>query len=300
MPEANENQRKHVLISMNPKSGAKDQRNLVESLHQQLVEFGFEAQILTDIDQINATVDRLQTEPGSELRCVVAAGGDGTVSLLANRLPQGTPLSIFPLGTENLLAKHFRLVADPLSHAKIIRDGCVRKMDAGLANGKLFLVVASCGFDAEVVHELDAVRTGHISRMTWIKPILTSLGRYKYPKLRISIDDAEPIEVTWAFMFNVPRYAMGIPFVPDADESDGELDLLTFRGGKTVRGVFYLGSILFRMHRKLNLAQHTRFRKLRIEADTQVHFQLDGDPGGELPLDIEIVPERLALILPGS
>jgi diacylglycerol kinase (ATP) len=37
---------------------------------------------------------------------------------------------------------------------------------------------------------------------------------------------------------------------------------------------------------------------VRIESDVPVPYQLDGDPGGYLPLEIEVLPNRLTLIVP--
>jgi diacylglycerol kinase (ATP) len=39
-------------------------------------------------------------------------------------------------------------------------------------------------------------------------------------------------------------------------------------------------------------------RRVRITADVPVMYQLDGDPGGFLPLDIEILPQRLTMLVP--
>jgi diacylglycerol kinase family enzyme len=36
---------------------------------------------------------------------------------------------------------------------------------------------------------------------------------------------------------------------------------------------------------------------LRIESDEPVPYQLDGDPGGLLPVDVEVLPERLRLVV---
>ena len=38
--------------------------------------------------------------------------------------------------------------------------------------------------------------------------------------------------------------------------------------------------------------------RVRIESDEPVAYQLDGDPGGMLPLDVEVVPHRLTLVVP--
>ncbi len=41
-------------------------------------------------------------------------------------------------------------------------------------------------------------------------------------------------------------------------------------------------------------------RRVRIESDRPVRYQLDGDPGGMLPLDIEVLPGRLTLVVPAK
>ena len=142
-----------VVISMNPNSGATDRRPVVEKLMTSLLEQNFEVLLLTEI---TAVIEVVNQHFGGRLRCVVAAGGDGTISLLANQLPDNTPLAILPLGTENLLAKYLGVSSDPTVLADMIVAGNCRQLDVGRANGKLFLVMASCGFDADVVHRLQS------------------------------------------------------------------------------------------------------------------------------------------------
>ncbi|MEM9943104.1 MAG: diacylglycerol kinase family protein, partial [Planctomycetota bacterium] len=252
MMEQDSATRKTVLISKNPKSGASDQSSIVDALADHLESVGFLVHVLTDISELKKQVDELQPKSNqhpSQLQAVVAAGGDGTVSLLANELPAETPLAILPLGTENLLAKYLCLRADPVSIAETIRCGHEFLMDVGSANGKLFLVMLSCGFDADVVNRLHSNRKGHIQHWSYVIPILQSIWKYRYPKIKIRSysDDAE-YSGKWAFLFNVPRYAMNIPFVPQANPCDGALDVITFHGGNTVRGLFYLFTVLIRKH----------------------------------------------------
>jgi diacylglycerol kinase family enzyme len=35
---------------------------------------------------------------------------------------------------------------------------------------------------------------------------------------------------------------------------------------------------------------------VRIASDRSVPYQLDGDPGGQLPLEIEVLPSRLTIL----
>lgn len=298
-----------VLIAANPNSGASNQAAIVDALVAELAQRGLVVRRSSSIEQIKAWVAELRSdrplessdrEPRS-LLAVVAAGGDGTVSLLANELPPQTPLAILPLGTENLLAKYLGLDASPQRLSDLIVGNRSVCLDVGRANGKLFLVMASCGFDAEVVSRLHANRKGHIRHWSYAKPIWGAVGQYQYPEVKIYVDDdPKPIVGKWAFVFNVPRYAMNLPIVAEADPTDGLLDLCAFRGGNLLRGLFYFAAVCLRQHRRWTRACFKRARRLRIEADGRVPFQLDGDPGGELPVEIELLPGFLRLLIPAE
>ena len=288
-----------VVISMNPNSGATDQHTVVDKLTTCLIDHGFEVLLLTDVAEMIEVVGQ---HFGGRLRCVVAAGGDGTISLLANELPENTPLAILPLGTENLLAKYLGVSAEPVALANMIVAGDCRQLDVGRANGKLFLVMASCGFDADVVHRLHSNRQGHIRHWSYAKPVVSAIRKYKYPKIRISLesnDDHQPtVDPCWAFVFNVPRYAMNLPIAAEANPEDGMLDLCTFRGGSLFRGLFYLASVILRRHKHWTTSKTYHFKKLTMESDGEVPYQLDGDPGGTLPLTIEVIKGGVTLIVP--
>lgn len=285
-----------VIISANPKSGSGDRSDLVRQLAQTLESDGFAVHLLNDIDEVCQMASQ-QLQEGV-LRTVVSAGGDGTASLLVNRLPAEVPITILPLGTANLMANYLQIRRDVDQVAGIIRGGKSVVLDAGLANGSLFLVVASCGFDAAVVERLHKHRTGHISKWSYSIPILKSIWKYKFPALRITADGKSIPPSRWAFVLNVPRYAMDLNFIDDADTTDGLLDMCTFEKGGLFSGLYYLFSVVFGRHRKIKSSNFVRFKRVTIEADESVPYEIDGDPGGKLPLTIEAVPGRMRMCVP--
>jgi len=286
-----------VIFSINPNSGATDRRDLCETIAENLRRRGFDTRLLSDLEQVEAqTIESLKQKT---LRAVVSAGGDGTIAMLANRLPAETTFAILPMGTENLLGRHLGLKSDPDFFTELITHGRQSRIDAGMANGKLFLVVASCGFDAAVVEQLDEVRSGHISRLSWIRPILTTIRRYQYPPLKCTIDGVESsMPFHWAFVFNIPKYAIGLQFTPAAKPTDGLLDVCTYRGGGILRGFWYMFNTFAGRHQRLDATQLSQFKKLMITSDSSVPYELDGDPGGYLPLEIEVKPDAIRLLLP--
>ena len=298
-------QQPKVLIAENPRAGAADGGVLLAALVASLEDRGFSVCRESEPQRIreavgpvgpphNRTVDG---SPRERWACVIAAGGDGTVGLVANLCTAETPLAVLPLGTENLLAKQLGFARDPDELAERIAAGKTFAIDAGEANGRLFLVVASVGFDAEVVRLLAARRRGHIQHSTWVRPILQALGSYQFPEIRVTTDDhPRPIRSRWAFVFNLPRYALGLRFVREGDMADGKLDLCCFRGGRWYNGLRYLAGVIAGWHRSWRDIHVEQPRWLRIESDATVPYQLDGDPGGELPLEIRVLPKRLTIV----
>jgi len=299
-----EGQPRRVLISVNPRAGARSGRPKVEKLAAHLRDCDFAVDVLDDIECV-AQISEQSLRDG-ELRAVVAAGGDGTAALIANRTKPGTPIALLPLGTENLLSKYFGVSTDPLLVRETIDQGATVRLDAGRAGERIFLLMVGCGLDAEVVRRTHAMRTGHIHQLSYAKPLLDSIYRYQYPTIRVRYEgrngsnETGEINAAWAFVVNLPRYAMGLSFAPQAVGTDGMLDVCTFRHGSLWRGLWYLGHVMAGRHPSLGDCTSARACRVRIEADADVPYQLDGDPGGFLPLDIEVLPQRLTMLVPAD
>jgi len=309
----------YVIVSVNPKAGRKPPILCAEELCTHLRQKGFTTELLTDLDEVTERANALHT--AGDLRALVGVGGDGTAAALVNRTLPGTPVTLLSAGTANLLAKHYRLPFQPAKLADMIENGIVRTLDAGLARTsdgeRLFLVMVSCGFDAHVVNGVHLRREeryqkghakgAHISYFSYTKPILNSLFRYRFPQMTVECLDQSVLGesaptlsgIRWAFIFNINRYGWGLPLAPFARENDGMLDHVLFRGRTVLHGILYTAlAQCFSLHRflpKAELGQRTRYR---ITSTESVPFQLDGDPGGELPLDVEIVPNRFTFLVP--
>src|SRR5439155_7416952 len=90
----------------------------------------------------------------------------------------------------------------------------------------------------------------------------------------------ETLVGTTAFVFNLPRYALGLPFAPSALGDDGWLDLVVFREPGAFRALHYLWLVVRGLHLDRPGIAHRRVRRVAIEAEGAVPIQLDADPGG--------------------
>lgn len=291
-----------VILFTSPKAGSGAAREQIPRLADLLAAAGIKNQILSCPSQLRTITDHCR-ETGVSQPVVVAAGGDGTISLVASSSHPETPLLPMPMGTENLIARHFGQTNDAETVMKTLQSGRRIKLDAGHANGRLFLIMATVGFDAEVVRRLHLRRKGHIRRHSYFKPILHTLLRYPFPKLRVTaIADSggtsDSFEAGWAMTFNLPCYAAGLKIQPDAIGDDRQLDLITFAGRGITSGLKYLFGIVTGLHRRFGDVREHRVTRVRIESDHRVAYELDGDYAGKLPLEIQTLPERITLLVP--
>jgi len=291
-----------VAILINPRAGRNAAQPCAERLAQLLRKRGFQAELFTDLAAATSHANRWQAE--GRLRVLVGVGGDGTAAELVNRTADGVPITLLPAGNSNLLAKYFHLSKDPETLCHTIAEGVVARIDAGLANGRVFLIMAGCGFDAEVVRRVHARRRGPVWHGTYLRPIVEAIWSYKFPELQVSYqqDGDATVErrARWMFVFNLPCYGGGLRIAPQADGSDGLLDVCGFRRGHLCAGLKYAAAVLLGRHQRLADWTTWRAGRLRITSTVQVPYQLDGDPGGMLPLDIEVLSGRLTLVVPAE
>ena len=284
-----------VASLVNPNAGPTAAQPRAERLASLLQQRGFQVELFTDLAQAATLANRWHAE--GTLRTLVGVGGDGTAAELANRIDSGVPLTLLPGGNSNLLARYFQWSKNPATLCRTIADGVTARIDVGRANGRIFLLMAGCGFDAEVVNRVHANRTGHINLGNYLRPIVEVMQSYEYPILQAHGDDGTvlPVSARWLFAFNLPCYGGGFRIAPHADGSDGLLDLCGFRQGRFWPCV---AAVLLRRHRRSVEWTEQRVRRVQITADAEVPYQLDGDPGGRLPLNLESLPGYLTLLVP--
>ena len=290
-----------VLIVANPYSGSLENRRHVAALTAALVRAGFETKELWH--RAERTAELADPNLSEKWKCIVAAGGDGTVSALINDRPL-VPVAVLPLGTENIFAGAFGFTSDEERLVSAIARGRVRSVDLGHANGRLFSSMIGVGFDAEVIHRLAEWRAhGHrLKRVTYwsyVGRILEAITRYSYGPIVLEADGVR-VEGTHAFVFNLPRYALGLPLAPEARDDDGLLNWVVFERPGLRKLLLYLWATARSRHLLRDDVHHGTATRLRITSAQPLPVQVDGDAAGETPVEVEVVPAALRVIEMGG
>lgn len=290
---------KWIPILGNPRAGPGDSKATLDAAIARLSQLGFQPELFLDRNEFMRATDGAALQ--AETHCLVAAGGDGTVAWLLD-LRRDAPVAILPLGSENLLARRLNIPVDVEPWIAMIVRRKMRLLDLASGGGRRFSVMASAGFDADVVSRVHRRRSGHVTRLDYLRAIARSLWRYRFPQFEGELDDGTIFQATQAFAFVQPSYALGLAICPPDEPDDGLLNVTWFeRLGRWQLLRFGIATVL-RLRSFLPKSQSRLSRSVRwtaIAGRRGAPVQIDGDPLGGLPIEIRVEPAAARLVTPG-
>lgn len=288
-------ERQYVVIQRNPKAGSRLRRSELLELIRELKLRGYQPRLFRHRDRL-ATWMSIPAHL-ERLRCVVAAGGDGTVGDIVTRYPQA-PVAVLPLGTENLLARYFQLPRSGRELARIIHASRQVVLDVGQLGSRRFLICAGVGLDAAVIHDVHHARRGHITKAQYVWPILRWMCRRNWPDLTIRDDRDQEFHAQHVLMFNLRMYARGLRWVNAAAGDDGRLDVRLFQRLSVLKCVSLLWSAWWGTIESRRDVVCLSTSSITIRSDVPVPVHVDGDPAGMTPVEITVIPRTLRLFVP--
>jgi YegS/Rv2252/BmrU family lipid kinase len=264
-------------------------------------------------------IELLGTGPGLDARtaCVravaggadriVTIGGDGTVveaaaGLLSIPERERPPLAIIPQGTANLLALNLRIPADRETAIATVFSDTVDRIDCGRANGEPFLIALGAGVHAEIVALADRA-----SKRRWGVAAYGLAGwrasRGAEPaRFHLAIDEEViEIEATSIEVMNCASVIRrGWEFARGVSLVDGVLDLVVHRAATLAEHLVTAAAVVRGAPTDTDLVVHRRARRITIEVDPPASLQRDGELAGTTPVEIDVLPRSLPVVLPGG
>ncbi len=243
---------------------------------------------------------RAAVERGYDL--VVAAGGDGTVNEVVNGLAgSGLPLALLPLGTANVLATEIGLDMAPDALARTILHGspvdvCLGRIRSTDGEARLFTTMAGAGADAHAVASVDLVGKKVLGTGAYYAEMARQLLVFPFPNYRITVEGAT-YDAASVVVSNGRYYAGQYILAPKASLTEPSFQVCLFeRGGRLAALRYVMALQLDRLVEEPDYRIVTA-REVRIEGPEGDPVQADGDIVAELPVDIEIVPDALQLLM---
>lgn len=228
---------------------------------------------------------------------VVAAGGDGTIRLLAGAVADaGGLLGVIPAGRGNDFARQLGLPHSPEAVADLLLHGRPRHLDVLRAAGHTIVGNVYAGVDA-AANEL-ANRSRLPASLVYPTTGLRALLRWPRTRYTITVDGrTEQLHAYTVVVANCGYYGGGLHVAPAARPDDGALDVVVIGHASRLLFPVTLRQMRTGRHVRRRQVSYRRGSSVTVRADRPVTVYGDGDPVSRGDrVRVEVRPRALRII----
>ena len=247
---------------------------------------------------------------------LVVAGGDGTLSeivtgLLAADLAQRAEIGVLPLGSGGDFMRTLGIPPRPDDAIAALAGGKTRRLDAGRATYTLdsgrvatsyFLNIASLGVSALITRFVNATGKGMGGRAAFLMGSIRGILGFNPEPLSVRVDGEIVHEgpTVLATVANGRWFGGGMHVAPQARPDDAELDIVIIGALTKLQLLRRLPLLYSGTHLDDPAVASFRGRRVEFEAAPgTVHIEVDGEPLGSAPVEIEVLPGAVDVLGPG-
>ncbi len=302
IPERKMGQPRKALLFFNPKSGrvrAEHHRDLIRN-HFDAHKIDLEIIVFPKEFETLGTIVDTAISQGVDL--FIAAGGDGTVSLLSTHLVgKEKSLGILPLGTGNLLAKALGIPQNIKEALDLVTSANPNKVniDTFKMNERYFVMNISVGLSPKLMESVDSEQKQHLGFFAYLINFIKQILGLQLYRVHIEHDHKKTTVMASEILITNISTAGVDPLIWSEDISltDGILDLLIFRAANIWDVLGVVKSIIIKKDETNSVVKFMKVKEYcRIETRSPLHTQADGDVIGETPFEIAVFPNSLSII----
>lgn len=213
---------------------------------------------------------------------IVAVGGDGTVHEVANgllRTDTDAALGVVPAGSGNDFAKIVGVYGyDPIRAVARLVTATSRRFDAGRVLGEWFVNSVGFGFGPAVVQTRN--RMTHLRGfLSYLVPIVQTFFTFEPPVFDIAAPGfRERGYMMMVEVCNGTTAGGSYRFAPDADPTDGKMDVCVIRRVSLPRFLIAIPRVLRGTHTSMREVAMVKTAKLVVRAPEQpLLVHVDGE-----------------------
>lgn len=291
--------KKKILFVINPGSGGKNKTDVGAVILRLAEQKGFDYRIYrtTGKDDQQA-ISRLLDEydPG----IVMAAGGDGTVNLVAALLvDKKISLGILPTGSANGLARNLQIPEDPEEALLKNLETESRPMDVILINDRHYCFhLADLGMNARIVKRFE--QEGFRGMAGYGKQLIKELfeGKTHFTCfVQIPGQPRRKLKAEMVVMANAKAFGTGAMINPTGKMNDGKFELVIIRPYPWWFVFTFIYASFFGKLHKMQYVRVFSTKEASVELKGKQAFQVDGEVLEETEaVQLKVIPDAVQMI----
>jgi diacylglycerol kinase (ATP) len=291
----------HAFVVLNPVAGTTDPERLERRITRGFESSGWTLEIhrTEEQEQIPKIVGQaVESRPDM----VVAAGGDGTVSEVADGLVStGVPLGLIPAGTGNVLARDLEIpLMSPRAIRLLVGPHKTREIDALRINDRHFFLNISIGTSAAAMHDTKRDEKRQFGFLAYVWTGIQKLLGVQPTHFTLQVD-GRTHRANASDVIIANSGIMGFPALRLSEEiaiDDGKMGICIIRARTAWDYIRLIGdALLGRPQRDPRYHCLTATERVTVSSDPALPVQGDGDPIGHGSLEAVIVPKALKVIV---
>lgn len=244
---------------------------------------------------------------------IVAAGGDGTVhqvvngmmreDLSAEKLPM---LAVIPIGSGNDFARSMGNIFSPDVWMNLLIEQKPTKVDVGKITflddkekqDVYFINEADIGMGPEVVKKVLSSGRPFGSAVAYYLSILSTFISYKPFQATLTSDHWQWTgKVRTLAIANGKFYGNGLGIAPDAILNDGKYSTFIVEDVSVLDFVWFSNTLKQCRKVKHEKVHYHEAEEVELRAESKAVIEADGEIVGTLPVKINILPQRIRLLM---
>lgn len=296
----------NVFLIINPAAGRSDVQTIRQRMQDVCRKHGWFCNVHeTKEDEDLAQIVRTACEQGAGL--VVAAGGDGTVWGACNGLiGSQIPLAVLPVGTGNGLARALNIPLQVEAAVDLLAgDYEIIEIDALRAAERYFVLNVSAGISARTMQETPPEDKQQAGILAYLATLMKDFTERQMTTFHLNLDDhdlrvrAVEVIVSNAVIGKNPPFFL---YGERQGYQDGSLEVNILTAEKTGEFLSLAWELLLNPgESKSNLHEFSVKNSIRLDVEgPPLTVQGDGEIMGETPVEIQLVPKAVRIVVPVS
>ncbi|WP_085505108.1 diacylglycerol/lipid kinase family protein [Thalassobacillus devorans] len=289
------------MIIANPSSGKENALEYIEQIKAILKGKGYDSTVKKTEKELDAT-NFCQDACTSDYELVVSLGGDGTLHETINGLVDQVhrpKLGIIPLGTVNDFARALNIPLDPDEAISLLASDNTKDVDIGKFNDRYFVNIVAVGAIAEATYDVTPEQKTKLGPLAYVLEGLKELTSNRTYPLTIEYDEKKWEGDSLLFLAALTRSTGGFEkLTPEAKVDDGMLHCYVIKQVNMIRLASIATAILRGELKEEEDVEYFTAKRLKVSSQDPLVTNVDGEQGDQLPVEMEVKPSHIQVIVP--